>query len=208
MNKVTGNVALGVSLFCFTLFIVLGAYIYLHPIVGFDVTFSRFLQDKTQASWLLTTNKIFTSSLFRIIYIILIAILIMRKRYKAALLIALAWASEILTLIIKGIVERPRPTATQISIFENRGGFSFNSGHTLEHTLLFGILGLLVLMNVKKSIARDLVVGILFIEPVVVGLGRIYSGAHWLTDVIGSYLLGIAILLIIVLYLNDAFRLR
>lgn len=75
--------------------------------------------------------------------------------------------------------------------------YSFPSGHSSSSTLLYGMLAYLVagIAIQPWSIAA---VGILAALPILVGLSRVYLGAHYASDVLAGWLLGGAGLAVIV----------
>lgn len=206
MNASTKKYALAGSLLLLVPFFALTLFIYNNPLFEFDLNASRYLQSQGWASPLRYTNSIFGASAFRLVYLVLIAAFIIAKRYALTIFVSISAASEILTFAIKNIIARPRPTADIVTIYADANSFSYISGHTLEHTLLFGFLGFLVLVNASERPKRYILAAILFILPLIVGLGRVYSGVHWITDIIGSYLLGAAILLMLLTLCRGAFE--
>ncbi|PIW22966.1 MAG: hypothetical protein COW32_01820, partial [Candidatus Aquicultor secundus] len=92
------------------------------------------------------------------------------------------------------------------TLYDHSTGFSYVSGHTLEYTLLFGFLGFLALLSAEGRTSRYVLSAVSFLMPLIVGLGRVYAGAHWVTDVVGGYLLGTAILLTLVCVCRGAFE--
>ena len=72
------------------------------------------------------------------------------------------------------------------------GGFSFPSGHAAASALLAGTLIWLVgRAGVRRSIRLTLN-GLLGAWALLVGLTRLYLGVHWITDIVGSWLLAAA----------------
>ena len=69
---------------------------------------------------------------------------------------------------------------------------SFPSGHTLNTTVVIGVLVYLMCLEVAHLWLQVSVVvaGILFTGAM--GLSRVFLGHHWLTDVIAAWLLGLA----------------
>jgi membrane protein DedA with SNARE-associated domain/membrane-associated phospholipid phosphatase len=83
----------------------------------------------------------------------------------------------------------------------NSDGFSFPSGHaTLSFACYFGI-ALLLIQILKINRARPFLIltGALVSA---IAISRLYFGIHWFTDIIGSWLLGAAVLMLITMSYN------
>ena len=106
----------------------------------------------------------------------------------------------ILMKTIKDIVKRVRPAWKWIT----QGGFSFPSGHTISALLLYGTLLLLVYKKVKGKYRKPLII-FFTVMIILIGFSRIYFGVHYLSDVIGGYILGLAILLVSNVFMNKEF---
>lgn len=103
--------------------------------------------------------------------------------------------------IIKNIIKRVRPSWKWIV----QGGFSYPSGHTISAFLLYGTLILLVYKKVHGKFRKPLLV-CFSLMVILTGLSRIYFGAHYLTDVIASLILGAIILIISNMFMNKEFN--
>jgi undecaprenyl-diphosphatase len=180
------------------LFAVLTFYVWLNPVNAFDVAFTKDVQARTWLEPLESTNALAKTPAFRLIYLILAIAFILAKRYMISVLVVASLASEIVTSAIKGLVGRPRPTPDVAVLLDHSPGYSYVSGHTLEYTLLFGMLALLALRADRSRLVRYIFAGTFFTLPLIIGMGRIYAGAHWLTDVIGSFLLAGATVLVVI----------
>ena len=95
--------------------------------------------------------------------------------------------------VMKLIVVRPRPPDSLVQIIEEADGFSFPSGHVMFYVVLLGALnvalsGAAMSNRTRRSIRVASAVAVLLI-----GLSRIYLGAHWLSDVLAGYLFGAAV---------------
>ena len=91
----------------------------------------------------------------------------------------------------KEIVDRPRPGEAEAIV--NKG---FPSGHALYAVLLSGVIWLFIVSKIPKLSVRMILLGVLIAWPVLTGLSRISMEKHWPSDVLGSYLLGILLLII------------
>ncbi len=120
------------------------------------------------------------------------------KRKREALFITLTFLSAILGQIVKILVDRPRPTDSVVRIVEIAKHQSFPSGHVLFYVVFFGFIA--VLMNHLKFITRSVritIAAICMFMIFTIPISRIYLGAHWFTDVLGGFLLGILTLFVL-----------
>jgi membrane-associated phospholipid phosphatase len=118
------------------------------------------------------------------------AILFWRRHHLAATFVLLAAASRGMSLVLKEIVERPRPSAAVVDVSEQAGGFSFPSGHVLGTVLLLGFIFFLAQETIPNRRFRVGVQASTVVVIVLMGLQRVYTGAHWPTDVLAAYLWG------------------
>ncbi|WP_160292144.1 phosphatase PAP2 family protein [Pedobacter lusitanus] len=136
---------------------------------------------------------------------LLIAIIFYLFKFRReALFVVLTFVSGAISSIIKIIVNRPRPTVNLVRIVEVAKQQSFPSGHMLFYTIFFGFL--LVLMWNFKQLNSWLRAGVSVISAfliLTIPFSRIYLGAHWFTDVLGGFILGL-----ICLYIIGAFYLK
>jgi undecaprenyl-diphosphatase len=105
---------------------------------------------------------------------------------------------QLLNSLVKISVQRPRPAADLVDVFRELGTFSFPSGHVMFYTGFFGFLLFLVYRLIKDSWKRMALMTIFGGLVALVGLSRVYLGAHWASDVLGGYILGGVWLLLMV----------
>lgn len=75
-------------------------------------------------------------------------------------------------------------------------GYSFPSGHSATAMLLYGLLAYWLIRG-QRHRGRKIVIGMAAISLIlIVGFSRIYLGVHFLSDVVGGYLLGICWLIV------------
>lgn len=95
-----------------------------------------------------------------------------------------------INLLAKDLVQRPRPTAAMVNVFDTLNSYSFPSGHVMFYIGFLGFVGFLAFSLMKPSLKRSLLL-VSFDGPVLlIGASRIYLGAHWASDVLAAYLLG------------------
>ncbi|WP_432901223.1 phosphatase PAP2 family protein [Micromonospora matsumotoense] len=94
--------------------------------------------------------------------------------------------------LLKLLVGRDRPEL--LDPVARAAGFSFPSGHALNATLAAGVLLLVFLPFTRdRPVARVLLWTAAVLLVGVTGLSRVALGVHWVSDVLGGYLLGVAV---------------
>ena len=142
--------------------------------------------------WLVTALQVLTTPgsavTAWIVLTALTAALLVRRRVRLALYVAVTGlGAATLSPLLKHLVNRLRPiVATPVA---TAGGPSFPSGHTLAVTVWVGVV-LLVLLPVVPAHLRRVAVGVGVALAVLVGLTRIALGVHFLSDVVGGWLIG------------------
>ncbi|WP_338877446.1 phosphatase PAP2 family protein (plasmid) [Spirosoma sp. SC4-14] len=74
--------------------------------------------------------------------------------------------------------------------YYTESGYSFPSGHSATAMTLYGLLGYWLVRGRRRLRSRWLVGSCAVGLVLVVGFSRIYLGVHFLSDVVGGYLLG------------------
>jgi hypothetical protein len=88
------------------------------------------------------------------------------------------------------VVHRARPSAELVHVADALKSYSFPSGHVMFYTGFFGFVFFLIFILLKPSWLRAFLLAILGSHILLIGLSRIYLGAHWASDTVGAYLLG------------------
>ena len=99
----------------------------------------------------------------------------------------------LLNLILKNIVQRPRPEGYRLI---DETGYSFPSGHSMVSTAFYGLIIYIIWKNVKNKTIKYTSCTLLSILVILIGISRIYLGVHYASDVLGGFLISIAYLIV------------
>ncbi len=140
----------------------------------------------------------FASVKFTIFVSIIILIIGIFKR-KVLIIDLVLLGEELIKIIIKNIVRRPRPLYMKEVIEKS---YSFPSGHTMTATLLYGFIIYLILKSDMNNILKYVIASLLSLLIFLIIFSRIYLGVHYFSDCIGGFLLSLGYLLIIIDYIE------
>jgi len=122
--------------------------------------------------------------------LIILFIWISGLHWEAVMALAAAVFSTAINLLVKDLIQRPRPTATQVTVIDLLNSYSFPSGHVMFYLGFFGFIGFLAFTMLKPSFKRSLALFLVGVPIILIGISRIALGQHWASDVLGAYLLG------------------
>jgi len=104
-------------------------------------------------------------------------------------IVVTALAGSLLDTVVKVAVDRPRPFL--VDPVASARGKSFPSGHAMSSTVVYGSVLLAFLPSVARR-WRWLVIGATATLVVAIGFTRLALGVHFLSDVVGGIVLGLA----------------
>ncbi|MFB6809493.1 phosphatase PAP2 family protein [Streptomyces sp. NPDC056387] len=143
----------------------------------------RVLEFFTQVVWGPLTMRLLVAAL--------VVWLLRRRAWRlAAWAACTATAGGLVGLLVKNVVERARPHLPDP--VAHAPGFSFPSGHAMTATTSCAVL-LLVLLPLVPRAWRALPWVLAAASVLGVGFTRVALGVHWVSDVVGGWLLGIAV---------------
>lgn len=128
-----------------------------------------------------------------ILNVLLFIFIIVKKKYKLFIIVLSSISSVIINNLVKIIVRRERPDYLRMVMEKS---YSFPSGHAMISVLFFG--SIIYLVNKYNLKYKKLITFSLSTFVILVGISRIYLGVHYLTDVVGGYLLGFIVLFLII----------
>lgn len=180
------------SLICFLLFGVLTVLVIAGVTrAGFDIPVERAVQHVPWGPltyWMTATNV--TGGLIQDLVGVAVVVALFMWDRRAGWLMALGAIGSGLDEIIKVSVARHRPRADLVTILNPSSGFSYPSGHAIFFTWLSFMLATAIAPHVGRRVR--VVVWLVAVFVIVFAcIGRVWAGAHWPTDVIGGFLLGL-----------------
>ena len=174
---------------------IIAALVFVLGTEGLDVNVSRSLQ-RYQAPWL-DQFMVFISWFATLwgggISVAVVALFwLLRGRRLAAGFMLLTLLVVPIVSVIKQAFGRVRPTAEVVRVFRQFNHESFPSGHVVFYTVFFGFLAFLFYRSTDfPGWLRRLVIGFCVALIALVPFSRMYLGAHWFTDVLAGFVLGL-----------------
>jgi undecaprenyl-diphosphatase len=188
------RVLLTVAVACAVAAAGVAVYVAGHPYIPADVT----VEDDIQSiNWgpLLSTFPIFSwigDAKGAILEAIVIAVILVvnRRAWILALLSALTGAWYV---VLSHLIIRPRPTTAQVlRVTEHPSASSFPSGHTMFVATLATVLMLCLGRRFLPGWAQPVGWALVVLVVLANAISRVYTGAHWPTDVLEGILISVA----------------
>ncbi|MCU1499641.1 MAG: hypothetical protein JWM47_3594 [Acidimicrobiales bacterium] len=110
-------------------------------------------------------------------------------RRRCVYLAATALTGGIVDSLVKIAVDRPRPVVEHP--IATAFGKSFPSGHAMSSTVTYGAL-LIAIWPWLSPLARRVWLAVTILLVLAVGTSRLFLGVHFVSDVVGGYILGLA----------------
>ena len=123
--------------------------------------------------------------------VIVIAFLVSQRKWLSSLLLILGLAGGVaLSEGLKAIFERERPPAAMQAVETINA--SFPSGHALLSTVFYLSIAVMLTRAFPRRRFKLFVLGVGILLALLVGLTRVYLGAHWASDVFARWAVGAA----------------
>lgn len=123
--------------------------------------------------------------------LIAFAFLLIQRKHLSALLLVVGLAGGVaLSEGLKALFERARPPAAFQAVETLNA--SFPSGHALLSTVFYLTLGVMLTRAFPKRRLKAFVLGAAMVIALLIGLTRVYLGAHWASDVMAGWCAGAA----------------
>ncbi len=124
--------------------------------------------------------------------IVAIAAFALRRQWLEAIFMLATASNTLLAFALKVIIHRARPfplAENATGIIQSINQYSYPSGHVLFFVVFFGFLAYLAWIHFTGWL-RIVTVGICASLIALIGPSRVFLGAHWASDVVGSYVIG------------------
>lgn len=131
---------------------------------------------------------------------IILFIIIKNKKIGISIICNLGIAT-VLNILLKRILQRPRPEKFRII---NETGYSFPSGHSMISMAFYGFLIYLIYKNIKNKYLKWFLITVLGVLIISIGVSRIYLGVHYTSDVLGGFFIAISYLIIYISIVNKS----
>ncbi len=129
------------------------------------------------------------------------AVCALKKKWVEAAFVVATLSSGILAGVLKMLVGRSRPPSFTLNpndIFQSFNQYAYPSGHVMFFVVFFGFVAFLAWKHLAGWM-RWTLISVCAALIVLIGPSRIYLGEHWVSDVIGSYIIGTFWLIILIL---------
>ena len=123
-----------------------------------------------------------------------------------AIFLALISVADLMNILIKEIIGRPRPSQDIVDVVIGYGGIQgagFPSGHALHVVLFYGFICYLMFRFLGKRVLTITVFSLIVAYILITGLWLIYDGRHWAMDVLGGYSYGVFYLSVLIFNYNS-----
>jgi undecaprenyl-diphosphatase len=130
-----------------------------------------------------------------------VALFASRRQWTEAIFMLSTASSSLLAFILKDVIHRARPfplAGNGTGLLESINQYSYPSGHVLLFVVFFGFFAYLSWLHFSGRL-RIIAIAFCLSMIALIGPSRVFLGAHWASDVAGSYVIGTIWLLILIL---------
>jgi undecaprenyl-diphosphatase len=115
-------------------------------------------------------------------------LVVARKAHSAVFLIAATVSGSLLSTLLKGLFQRPRPDI--VAHLVDVSTTSFPSGHAMNSAIVYLTLGGLLARTHHDRRIRIYILTVAILLTLIIGCSRVFLGVHWPTDVLAGWTIG------------------
>ncbi len=161
--------------------------------LAFDVQVERFVQAMPWGGWVGIFRLVdWLEGVRQVVVAVLAVVAVFLINRRATPLIATGAPSGAAYWIVEVLVHRPRPSPALVHVVRHTGGFSYPSGHAVFFVWVCILLILCLALHRLHPLAVMAAWVVSGLAVLAVGVGRVYDGEHWPSDVVGGLALGLA----------------
>ncbi len=167
-------------------------------VLGWDVSLAKWIQNwqGSLGERLYTIGDILgTTSIAAAITVVALIIAIALKQMQISVFLVLVLLLRLAGIQLKPLFDSPRPTEEHLRLLETFDGTGYPSGHSMTVAMVSAMLVLISWRNLSDVRLKWAISAIAAIAITLVGWSRVWSGAHWPSDVLGGWGYGIALVL-------------
>ena len=157
-----------------------------------DRPVSAFLHDESWVPFFRVVTEVGRPWAVAVVSVVAGVLLWRSCRGFAVALPATALSAVVVDVVLKGLVDRPRPP---FGVGAGADPTSFPSGHVVLGVIVLGLFGPALYLVTERRWVYRAAIGVAVVYIPVVMASRIVIGAHWFTDVVASFFIGAAFLL-------------
>lgn len=177
----------------FLIFLILGILTITDNITTFDTTiYNNIIYHNDYLTHILRGITEFGDAIVLII-LTLFMLLVFKERTIGFLVAINLIVSFVISQIAKYVFLRPRPVE---NVLIQMDGYSFPSGHSMVSMAFYGFLIYLCSTKITNKWIKYSLIMLITLLILVIGYSRIYLGAHYPSDVIGGFCLGLCVLIL------------
>ena len=116
----------------------------------------------------------------------ILLVLLLKRRYRTAKYWLMTLSGGLLGIqLLKWLIHLPRP----VNLYQGASAYGFPSGHTTMSVVIYGFLAILIARGLSNALRWGFFFSV-FALSFLIAVSRLYLGAHWLSDVLGGFLIG------------------
>lgn len=179
--------------------VILGIFSAGDNVLGWDLSFAVWIQEwqgATGESLYRIGDWLGTTSIAAAVTLIALVIALFRKHIQISIFLVLVLVLRLAGMQLKPLFDSPRPTADHLRLLETFEGTGYPSGHSMTVAMVASMFSLIAWRYMANSRIRWAVTVLAGAAVLLVGWSRIWSGAHWPSDVLGGWSFGIALTIV------------